>query len=447
MARRLLLSYLIVIGVTVALLALIVQLATSQTFSRYLSDQAAAHSEMLPVMLAGYHTAHGTWDGVQPNIDQASILIGAQITLADAQGHIVAASRRELIGQTASNDLGSTIPVVGSGGAPIGAIYVGRSVAQQRADAAFLSDVTRALLIAGLAVALLAAGLGVLLARSISQPLAEMSRAADRMSEGDYAVRVLLRGQGEVAALARAFNQMAESMGSVEGLRRDLVANVSHDLRTPLTVIRGYLEGLRSGQIADRRSAEMAFEAMHAEVTRLLRLVDDLRLVAALDAGGPRLERRPVAVTDLVSEAVSRIEPVAAAKGISVLNQTVTDLPQVNVDAGRMGQVLFNLLDNAVRHTPSGGTITVRAAYAPGSKGNQAHVWLAVQDNGEGIPAEHLSRVFERFYRADRARGEGGAGLGLAIARAIVEAHGGQISAQSDGVPGHGSTFTIRLFL
>jgi len=186
---------------------------------------------------------------------------------------------------------------------------------------------------------------------------------------------------------------------------------------------------------------------MHAEVSRLLRLVDDLQQVAALDAGGPGLERRPVAVTDLVSEAVSRIKPVAAAKGISVLNQSAADLPQVNVDAGRMGQVLFNLLDNAVRHTPSGGTITVRAAYAPGSRGNQAHVWLAVQDNGEGIPAEHLSRVFERFYRADRARGEGGAGLGLAIARAIVEAHGGRITAESDGVPGHGSTFTIQLFL
>jgi len=196
MARRLWLSYLAVIGITVALLALIVQLATSQTFSRYLSDQAAAHSEMLPVMLAGYHTAHGTWDGVQPNIDQASILIGAQITLADAQGQIVAASRRELIGQKASGDLGSTIPVVGTGGVPIGAIYVGRSVAQQRADATFLSDVTRALLIAGLAVALLAAGLGVLLAHSISQPLAEMSRAAGRMSEGDYAVRVPLHGRG-----------------------------------------------------------------------------------------------------------------------------------------------------------------------------------------------------------------------------------------------------------
>lgn len=445
MARRLLLSYLAVIGVTLALLALIVRLATSQTFSRYLSDQAGTHSEMLPVMLSGYYTAYGTWEGVQPGIDQASILIGAQVTLADTQGRVVAASRRELIGQIAGVGLGLTIPITGSGDATLGTVYVGRSEAQQSADAAFLSNVTRALVAAGLLVALLGVGLGVLLARSISQPLADMSRAAGRMAEGDYAVRVPLRGPEEVTALARAFNQMAKETGSVERLRRELVANVSHDLRTPLTVIRGYLEGLHSGQIADRRSAEMAFEAMHAEVNRLLRLVDDLRQAAALDAGGPSLERRPVVVAGLVSDALTRLRPLAAAKGIAVVNQTPTGLPPVNMDAGRMGQVLFNLLDNAVRYTPPDGTITVRAGYAPGARENQAHLWLTVQDDGEGIPAEHLPHIFERFYRADRARREGGAGLGLAIARAIVEAHGGQISAESDGVPGHGSVLTIRL--
>ena len=182
MARRLLLSYLAVIGLTVALLAVIVQLATSQTFSRYLSDQAGAHSEMLPVMLAGYYTAHGTWEGVQPNIDQASLLIGAQVTLADAHGHIVAASRRELVGQMAGADLGLAIPVAGSGGATVGTVY--------------------------------AVGLGVLLARSMSRPLAEMSRAAERMAGGDYAVRVPLRGPEEVTALASAFNQMAQGPGA-----------------------------------------------------------------------------------------------------------------------------------------------------------------------------------------------------------------------------------------
>ena len=451
MARRLLLSYLALIGVTVALLALIVQLTTARTFSRYLSDQAAAHSEMLPVMLAGYYAGHGTWEGVQPDIDQASVLIGAQVALADTQDRIVAASRRDLIGRAVDDDpaLSLAIPVVGSGGKTVGTAYVGRSLAQQRADEAFLSDVTRALVAAGLVVALLAAGLGVLLARSISRPLADMGRAAARIALGDYAVRVPSRGQDEVAALARAFNQMAEGMDSVERLRRELVANVSHDLRTPLTVIRGYVEGLRSGQIADRRSAEMAFEAMDTEVAHLLHLVDDLRQVAALDAGSVPLERRSVAVADLVQAATARIAPLAASRGVKLTSEIPPELPPVNVDPERMGQVLFNLLENAVRHTPAGGAIFLRA----GREG--AHLWLAVQDTGEGIPLEHLPHVFERFYRADhaRSRAEGGAGtfarlstgLGLAIVRAIVEAHGGRVSVESDGVPGHGSTFTVRL--
>ncbi len=448
MLRRLLLSYLMVIGVTVTLLAVIVQIATSLTFSRYLSNQASAHSQMLPVMLARYYSTHGgSWEGVQPIIEQASILIGGDVALADGQGRILAASRLEIIGQGADVKLGSATRVVDSRGTTIGQVYIGSSVAQQRADTTFMSDVTGAFAVAGVAVALLAAGLSVLLAQSVSRPLAEMSQAADRMAAGDYAVRVPQRGQGEVAVLARAFNRMAEGMGSVEQLRRELVANVSHDLRTPLTVMRGYLEGLRSGQIADRRSAEIAFEAMHAEVARLLRLVDDLQQVAVLDAGGPRLERRPMALSALVSDAVDRIQPVAALNGITVLTEAPTELPHVSVDAGRMGQALQNLLDNAVRFTPMGGTITVRAGYAPPAGQDHPSVWVAVQDNGEGIPAEHLPHIFERFYRVDPARGGGGAGLGLAITRAIVEAHGGQISAESDGVSGHGSTFTVRLLL
>lgn len=443
MTRRLLLSYLAVIALTVALLAIIVQWVTAQTFSRYLSDQAAAHSEMLPVMLAGYYTKNGAWEGVQPDIDQASVMIGAQVALADADRRIVAASQRELIGQQVDEalPLGLAIPVAGSGGVTVGTAYVERSLAQQRADAAFLTGVTRALVIAGLAVALLATGLGVLLARSISRPLAEMSQAAGRIAQGDYAVRVPVRGRDEVTALAGAFNRMAEGMSSVEQLRRELVANVSHDLRTPLTVIRGYLEGLRSGEIADRRSAEMAFEAMHTEVARLLHLVGDLRQTAALDSGALLLNRRPITARALASEAIDRITPLAATKGIHLRSQVPAELPPLNIDAERLGQALFNLLENAVRHTPAGGTIEITA------QRHGEHLHLIVQDNGTGIPAEHLPHIFERFYRADRARNpaEGRAGLGLSIVKSIVEAHGGVVKAESEGMPGKGSAFTISL--
>jgi len=283
--------------------------------------------------------------------------------------------------------------------------------------------------------------LGVFLARSMSRPLAEMSRAARQMARGDYTARVSPRGQDEIADLALAFNQMAEGVGSVERLRRDLVANVSHDLRTPLTVIRGYLEGLRSDQIADRRSAEVAFDAMHAETTRLLRLVDDLRQVAALDASSLPLKRRPIAVSDLAQEAADRIAPLVAAKDLALITEIPPDLPPLMIDPERMRQALFNLLENAVRHTPAGGSITLHVGR------DETACCLTLKDTGEGIPPEPLPHVFERFYRADpaRNRAEGGAGLGLSIVRAIVEAHGGAVKAESEGIPGQGSIFSVTL--
>ncbi len=458
MARRLLLSYLALIIVTVALLAFIVQLATTQTFTRYLSDQSNVHSEMLPVMLTGFYTANGAWDGVQSDIDEASLIIGSPVSLADARGRIVAAAQPDLIARQVADipNLGQEIPVLGDKGTAIGTVYVGRTLAQQRADETFLASVTRALIAAGLLVALVAMGVGVLLARSISRPLDEMSRAAVQITRGNYAVRVSSRGGDEVTALAQAFNQMAAGINNLEQLRRDLVANVSHDLRTPLTVIRGYLEGLRSGQIADRRSAEMAFDAMHSEAARLLNLVDDLNEVAALESGVLPLERRPVNIAVLAENALGRAAQIAKGKGVNLINTAAPDLPMVNVDPNRIEQALFNLLENAVRHTHTGGLVSVHAEWLvinDQSRDDELFVdhclLITVKDTGEGIPPEHLPHIFERFYRANRARsqanGEGGAGLGLAIVRAIVEAHGGKVLATSDGLQGRGSAFTLRL--
>lgn len=449
MAKRLLLSYLVLISLTIALLAFIVQLATRQTFSRYLSDQAAAHSEMLPVMLSGYYTERGSWDGVQSSVDQASLMIGAQVALAGEDGRVVAASIREWIGQDADEitEFELALLVPGLAGRKLGTVYVGRSLAQQRADQAFLSSVTRALIIAGLLVALLSAGLGVLLSRSISRPLLEVSRAANRVAQGDYAVRVVVKGQDELSVLARAFNQMAEEMAEIEKLRRDLFANISHDLRTPLTVLSGYLEGLRSGQIADRRMAEISFEAMQSEVQHLQQMVEALRQISALDGSGRTLNRLLLHPSDLIQDTANRFTIIAADKGLKLVVDVQKNLPLIKVDRESLNQALQNLLENAIRHTPLGGTITVSAGVAAHPTDTPTHVWIAVGDTGEGIPSEHLPYVFERFYRVDPARNreEGRAGLGLSIVRAIVEAHGGEVRVDSEGVPGQGSKFTILL--
>jgi len=476
MLRRLLFSYLIIIALTIALLAVGVRLVTAHTFSRYLSEQSNAHNQMFPVMLAAYYTRYGTWDGVQSDLDQATLMIGLPLILADTDGNIVAATPRDAPpsfppqhwGGQAVAEMGAkmahqvAIPIKASENRTVGTIYIGDAPpVRERIDEQFLTNMNHALIGAGLLVAIFATGVAVWLAYSISRPLTLMSQAAGQIAQGDYSTRVTLpisslvprdmpyfasggRTTDEMITLARAFNQMAEGIGEVERLRRELVANVSHDLRTPLTVLLGYLEGLRSGQIADRRSAEMAFEAMHSETTHLLHLVDDLRQVADLDSGQLPLERHPIALSDLMSDAIARIAPVAAAKGVRV-SQEIPDLERacgqpINLDAERIGQALFNLLENSVRHTPKGGTITLRAHCS------LDQLTLIVEDNGEGIPPEHLPHLFERFYRADpvRNRASGGSGLGLSIVQTIVEAHGGQVSAQSDGV-GHGSTFSIRL--
>lgn len=442
MARKLLLSYLILIGITVALMSLIINQITARTFSTYLSSQAASHSEMLPVMLTGYYINNGSWKGVQPDIAEAGLMIGAPITLADKDGIVIASTEALLIGQTAANipHVNVTIPVIGERDILIGRVYVQHNISHQRADEAFLKDVTRALIITGLIVALLATGLGVLLTRSISRPLAEMGKAAVKFARGDYTVRVAVNGRDEVAALGKTFNQMAMSVGSVEQLRRELVANVSHDLRTPLTVISGYLEGLRSGQIADRKTAETAFDAMHSEVSRLLHMVGDLRQAAAMDNTLPLLIS-PVAIPDFISDTVIRIMPLVLSKGVVLEHEVEEGLPLINIDSERMGQVLINLLENAVHHTPDGGRIRLTA------QDQNEQIRFTVEDNGSGILHEDLPHIFKRFYRTDPARNpsEGGLGLGLSISKSIVEAHGGRITAESNGVSGEGSTFTVCL--
>jgi signal transduction histidine kinase len=443
MARKLLLSYLILIGITVALMSFIINQITSRTFSTYLSSQSASHSEMLPVMLTGYYINNGSWEGVQPDIAEAGLMIGAPITLADKDGIVIASTEALLIGQTAANipDVNVTIPVIGERDILIGRVYVQHNISHERADEAFLRDVTRALLIAGLIVAFLATILGILLARSISRPMAEMGKAAVKFARGDYTARVAVHGRDEVAALGKTFNQMAMSVGGVEQLRRELVANVSHDLRTPLTVISGYLEGLRSGQIADRRTAETAFDAMHSEVSRLLHMVGDLRQAAAMDNTSLLLSLSTVSVDDFVTDTVARVMPLVLSKGVVLDHELAADLPLINIDSERIGQVLINLLENAVRYTHAGGTIRLIV------QDQNKQISFTIEDNGSGILNEDMPHIFKRFYRTDPARNpsEGGLGLGLSISKSIVEAHGGRITAESNGVSGEGSTFTVFL--
>jgi len=278
----------------------------------------------------------------------------------------------------------------------------------------------------GLASGVLALGVVHILARGMTSPLREMAVAARAMARGDYSRRVTASSRDEVGELARAFNAMAAELGETDRIRRDLVANVSHELRTPITALRAALENLVDGvEPPDPHT----LRTMLAQVDRLGRLVDQLLDLSRLESGGVPLERRPFELRRMLEQAVreSRLHATQGTdRGVRLSVEVRPAGLRADGDAERIHEVVANLLENAVRHSPEGGEVTVRAHAEP------EHVWIEVADQGPGIPRDEASRVFERFYRADSARAarDGGTGLGLAIAKWIVDAHGGDIRVE-----------------
>jgi signal transduction histidine kinase len=276
-----------------------------------------------------------------------------------------------------------------------------------------------------------------LLAQQLARPVRDLADASDRIGRGSYEVRVPVPAAGdELATLGSAFNRMAGALESSEQRRRELLADLAHELRTPVATLEGYVEGLRDGVVA---ADGEAWTVLQAEVARLRRLAEDLTAVSRAEEQLD-LRRGPVELGKLVAAAVQAAQPSFAAKGVALDAHVQERLPAVTADADRVGEVLANLLGNALRHTPAGGRIEVTA----GQRGGELE--LAVSDTGEGIPPELLGRVFERFFRVDPARRAdgGGSGIGLTITRTIVQAHGGRVWAESAG-RGRGTRMVIRL--
>lgn len=287
--------------------------------------------------------------------------------------------------------------------------------------------------VAGVAAAVL---LAILVARYMTAPLRQMSEAAARVGRGDLAQHVPVPSDDEMGSLATAFNVMTADLRRLEESRRHLVADIAHELGTPLSVLQANLEGMLDGVV---ETGPDRLAALHTQVRLLSRLVADLRDLSLAQAGRLVLDHRPVDLAALVSDAVAVVLPHAVEKGVGVQSRIAESLPPIRVDRDRVMQVVHNLLDNAIRHTPQGGAVTVGLEVASGE------VRLSVSDTGPGIPPEDLERVFDRFYRLDesRSRVSGGTGLGLTIVKSLVEAHGGRVWAASR--VGEGSTFTVAL--
>jgi two-component system sensor histidine kinase BaeS len=307
----------------------------------------------------------------------------------------------------------------------------------------FRSAVSEALVIAASAAFVFAVILSVFVSRRVVLPVQEMETASRRIADGHYEERVGVPGdsdQGhldELGRLARSFNQMAARLEQTEAMRQDLIGNVAHELRTPLTTIEGYMQGLIDGVLPAEGET---FQQVYREADRLQRLVRDLQELSRVEAGAFELNLKPTPVDRLVESAVARLRRQFEEKGVALKTDVPRGLPAVRADEDRIGQVLLNLVGNALQYTPAGGEVRIRA------RREGSNVRIAVTDTGIGIEPEHLPHIFERFYRVDksRSRAGGGSGIGLTIARHLAEAHGGELEVTSAG-PGEGSTFSLTL--
>lgn len=307
----------------------------------------------------------------------------------------------------------------------------------------FRRAVTESLLRAAIVATAAALVVSFLISRQVVIPVRRMKAASQRIAEGHFQERVAVPGSyrpeemDELDELAVAFNQMASKLERTETMRRQLIGDVAHELRTPLSTIKGALEGLIDGVIAPD---DVNLSQLHREAERLQRLVADLQQLSMVEAGAYQLKRQPLALGRMVAGAANRLARQYEEKGVSLEIDLPPDLPHVLADEDRIGQVLLNLLGNALQYTPAGRQVHVRGHSRAGE------VQVEVRDQGIGISPEHLSHVFDRFYRVDRSRSRagGGSGIGLTIARHLVEAHGGRIWAKSPG-PGEGSSFFFTL--
>lgn len=297
--------------------------------------------------------------------------------------------------------------------------------------------VNDAFLLAGGAALLVSIALSVWIARQVVAPLRELTRMSSAIAEGQYDQRVNISGSDEVAQLADSFNEMATQLEQTEAKRRELIADVSHELLTPLTAIKGYMEGLIDGVLPAQQST---YEKAQREAERLQRLATDLQELSRVQSPAFSIDRKPIAVKDLLNELKQRMTLPFEEKSVELKVEMPSRTPAVDVDGERIGQVLLNLTNNALQYTPAGGSVRVYA------ESEDKFVRVSVVDTGVGIAAQHLPHVFERFYRADksRSRAGGGSGIGLTVAKHLVEAHGGSISVESGGL-GKGSTFSFTL--
>jgi two-component system sensor histidine kinase BaeS len=448
LSTKLTLAFLLV-GLTGALLvALILRQQTRNAFDRFILNR---EQQILATNLIRYYQSNGSWSGMgnllqelqdtqvlAPGLPPNQRREATSFILVGADRLVVFSPQENQVGQRISNrelSHGVELQVNGQTAGWLLPPPAPREWIANSPEGAFLRNINRATLVSALVAALLALAMGGFLAFTMTRSLRELTEATLEIARGRLGMQVKVRSKDELGELAESFNKMSTDLEQATRQRRQMTADIAHDLRSPLSVISGYAEALSDGKLP---GTPEVYTILHQETRQLSRLVEDLRLLSLADAGELQLILQPCDPRELLERTVARHAVTASQCGVTLRVKPGDPLPSVTLDSERMAQVLDNLVLNSLRYTPADGEIVLSARQTGEA------VEIEVRDSGSGIAPEELPHVFDRFYRGDKARQQNGeSGLGLAIAKSIVEAHGGSIRVES--TLGQGSTFTITL--
>lgn len=427
---------------SVALVGVFARLLAGADFDRLVRERLG---DTLIESAAAYYTQTGSWDGfrwdrevIAPRGDQPPLFDPRRplpFGIVDVDGILVSPQAPQRKGMRMTARLTENGREIVVNGQRVGTlVFFTQSGLPSQRDREFLARFTSSIIFASIGGALLATTFGIVLARRLAQPVVALTAAISAMRRGEKPPPVATSANDEIGMLVHAFNDLSAELDRSNRARQQMTADIAHELNTPLTIIGGYLESMRDGVLPPTPAR---FGTMHHEARRLQGLIGDLRLLSMADAGDLTLTRESVDAAWLLQATVSAFAQQAETRGITLHSTCEAGIAPIDGDPARLQQVLTNLVNNALQHTPTGGRIGLSAAMT----GSQ--VRLQVQDTGDGITPGALPHIFDRLYRGDSARSTDGSGLGLAIARAIVDLHHGQISATSS--VGAGTTIELRL--
>lgn len=417
-----------VIGLVVITLAMIVNLTTESNFRHFINKENPKLNKELVERLEVYYAQNDSWEGAEYLLpDYGSPNRGKKLMVTDLNWQIVLSAQDEFIGNYLEETISARARPLMVNGTQIG--WAGYSLPSDRtlteAETQFLLDTSRGLALAALIAGLISVVVSIILARQMARPLSVITEAAHNLAAGALGQQVRVEGAAaEVLELADAFNRMSHDLAEGEALRRRMSADIAHELRTPVSILRGHIEAMLDG-VFPLNQEHLAIA--HDQTLHLTRLVEDLRLLTLAEAGRLELKFVPAAPADLINQIIEHFEPLALDANIRLTQQVAPGLPEVWVDTDRIQQVLGNLLSNAIRHTPADGQVSLHADVYPKA------VHFVVSNTGNGLTPDQAKHVFERFWRAEeaRTRDSGGSGLGLAITQQLIILHGGEIWAEA----------------